>query len=186
MLDEYWTRNFGAFLPLAHVLRREHHERWVRFHSLPNAQRYTRSEGDWQVLLERQNTLLGAVAMPGCRITVLSTNWSESSEPPGCSQELQRCGLDASFWRSFRPDEDPSNWWHIYHSQVIWQAHALDCVIRLVADDVLSNVMLLALDNNWLAHPYDGGLDLILGTPGERNRLAHQFGSWSSRRRDGL
>jgi hypothetical protein len=55
-----------------------------------------------------------------------------------------------------------------------------------VADDHLRNVMLFQPDADWLIHPYDGGIDVILGSSTDRDKLAQTYRAWRSDRADGM
>jgi hypothetical protein len=67
-----------------------------------------------------------------------------------------------------------------------WTAGTFDPLIRLIADDVVANVMIVALDCRWLLHPYDGGMDVILESRAARNELKARCPQWLSGRSDGL
>ena len=78
------------------------------------------------------------------------------------------------------------SYWHVFLSEWSWQPGAFDRLVRLVADDVLANVMIVALDCRWLLHPYDGGMDVILESPAARDALKARYPEWLSARADGL
>ena len=78
------------------------------------------------------------------------------------------------------------SYWHVFASERPWRPGALDGIIRLVADDVLMNVMIVAPDCRWLVHPYDGGMDVLAELQAARERLKAAFSGWLSARPDGL
>ena len=186
MLDEYWNRNFDQSRPLAHELRELYRKRWVRFHSLPDSKRYAETDSDWATLLERHNTLVDRLTDDGCQIELLTTNWSSGRQPLSAPSEFLELDLPTIHWRSFAKNDDASNWWHLFHTQITWNYGTLDRVFRLVAENEISNVMLVDPTDNWLIHPYDGGLDMILGSRTERDTMSSEFASWRSKRSDGL
>ena len=186
MLDEYWQRNFDHIPPLAHELRDRFRKRWVRFHSLPDSKRYAETDSEWATLLERHNSLVDHLATDECELVLLTTNWTAVRQPTTVPSGLRELNLTGDHWRSFAKDGEESNWWHLFRTSIIWQPGTLDPVFRLVAENEISNVMLLDATANWLIHPYDGGLDLILGSRDERDRISREFSTWRSTRSDGL
>ena len=62
----------------------------------------------------------------------------------------------------------------------------VDGLLRAVADDEIGGVILGPADLRWLYHPYDGGADVILPTPFERDALKERHPAWLSRHPAGL
>ena len=190
MLEKYWTQRFDEALPIAHSFHDSHRDCWVRFHSLPESKRYAESKLEWTTLLERHNAVLTALASDGSQLELLTTNWSNSDSPGLPHEQFCKLQLSAKHWRTVAMHEfdgDPApNYWHIFRTSISWTHGALDDVIRLVADDHLSNVMILDPNKSWLLHPYDGGMDVILGSTAQRDALSRKFKHWRSSRADGL
>ena len=189
MLDEYWTRNFGDTLPVAHILREECKPRWFRIHSLPDSKRYPEDDGERKILLERFNAIVAEFADEGSQLELLTTNWSISPFPENLDAEFMQLEIKAEAWRSVAMHElegDPEPYyWQIFRSSLSWHRSVLDRVIRLVADDRLANVMVLDASSNWFLHPYDGGLDIICDSSQTRDKLASKYQDWRSSRSDG-
>ena len=61
-----------------------------------------------------------------------------------------------------------------------------DPIVALVADDRVTDVIIVALDGRWLVHPYDGGMDLITGSSEHRDAIKERHKDWLSSRTDGL
>jgi hypothetical protein len=78
------------------------------------------------------------------------------------------------------------NYWHLFAGERVWHPGGFDPIIRLVADAVVANVLIVAPDCRWVLHPYDGGMDIIAEDRAERDRLASRFAGWLSARADGL
>lgn len=190
MLDEYWISHFGDTPPIAHRLRCLYSDRWARFHSLPNSKRYAETESEWATLLERHNAIIGKLTTEGTQLELLTTSWSASQTPDFSADELRELRLPAEHWQAIAMHEidgetDP-HYWHIFHSAIKWFPGTLDDVIRLIADERITNAMLFDPASSWLLHPYDGGIDAILGSRDERDRLSIAFSPWRSRQSDGL
>jgi hypothetical protein len=79
-----------------------------------------------------------------------------------------------------------SSFWHVFASKWEWRPSLFDPIIRLVADVVVGNVMIVAPDCRWLLHPYDGGMDVILESPEARDLLRSSHSDWLSSHPDGL
>jgi hypothetical protein len=67
-----------------------------------------------------------------------------------------------------------------------WQPGPIDILLRAVADDEISGVLLGPPNLGWLYHPYDGGADVILSTRAERNELKARHHTWLSDHPTGL
>lgn len=78
------------------------------------------------------------------------------------------------------------NFWHVFATKREWRPGALDPLVRLVSDQVVANIMIVAPDCRWLLHPYDGGMDVIVESPPIRDRLRVDYAGWLSARPDGL
>ncbi len=190
MLNEFWTKHFAGIQPITHTLRTLLPERWIRFHSLPNAKRYAETEDEWGLLLGRHNSIFSQLTEIDTQLELVTTNWSELHLADFPAEEIRELGLPFEHWQTIAMHEidaetDP-NYWHLYASTIKWVPGSIDSVIRLVADGCISNVMVLDPGGNWLIHPYDGGLDVILGSSEERDALSSEFASWRSHRSDGL
>jgi hypothetical protein len=174
-----WTSSFPSCDPIAHQLRSAFPDRWVRFHSLANAKRYPESEREYQALLDRHTAVVEALARPDEDVVLLTTEFSDLSTPSRIPADWP----DSTWWRSLSVD---GSFWHVYAANVRWKPHLFDGLIRRVADDVTGNVMICHSASEWLIHPYDGGMDVILGWTASRNRLRERFKDWLSLRTDGL
>lgn len=186
-----WQRRFPNCEPVAHLLRIAFSDRWVRFHSLPGSKRYPQDETEYATVLERHNRILGELAGPGENVVLLSTGYSESPTPVRTEPEWQVLDPDAVPWRSvamhdLSDDFAEPSYWHVFASERQWRPGMFDPLVRLVANDVLANVMIVAPDCNWLLHPYDGGMDVIAESSTARDRLRASHAEWLSPREDGL
>jgi hypothetical protein len=68
----------------------------------------------------------------------------------------------------------------MYSEEVVWHPGVFDRIIRLAADDIAWNVMVVDPECRWIYHPYDGGMDLILRTSEQRDQLKAEFKEWLS------
>jgi hypothetical protein len=184
MLND-WNRSFPACEPIGHQMRVKFPDRWVRFHSLPDSKRYPENEGEYAVLLERFNVILKALSRQAERVVLLTTDYSESPAPVRSQAELQALDPTAVPWRTVAMHELDENfaapcYWHVFASNRDSLPGAFDPVVRLVADDALRNIMIVAPDCRWLLHPYDGGMDVIAESQPARDLLKARYRTWLS------
>jgi hypothetical protein len=109
-------------------------------------------------------------------VVVLTTGYSGSRELAGLEPEFLSLVSDAVLWRTIRMHEldgdfDEPTYWHVSACIREWQPGLFDPIVRLVSDDVLSDVMIADPDCRWVLHPYDGGMDVIMESSAARDRL---------------
>lgn len=186
-----WDQQFPGCEPVAPFVREALPNRWVRFHSLPESKRYPEVEAEYATLLHRHHRILEELAGPRREVVLLTTGYSDSPEPVRGYPELEALDPRAKPWRSVAmhdPEEALTfpNYWHVYSSSWQWRTGVLDSIVRLVADHVIANVMIVDIDCRWLLHPYDGGMDVIAASTDERDSLKARYADWLSARSDGL
>lgn len=184
-LTHYWMLAYGNTTPSN--LRRTFIERWVRFHSLPEAKRYAESESENLIVLERYNSILAALAEDQESLLLLSAGYSETATPVREDPFLAEFDPEAIHWWSIAPEEGgDSTYTHIFVSEWVWERNIFDPLLRLVADWTVANIQIMSVSKQWLVHPYDGGTDVILPSATERDQLRQKFCPWLSEREDGL
>ncbi|KXO99597.1 hypothetical protein [Tsukamurella pseudospumae] len=179
--DAAWTRNTGTELPYAHWLRATCHERWVRLHSLPESKQYPDTEAEYAVMLTRYLAELDELRAGADDLWVVTSSYSSAARPVRRSAALVELLPRPRLWRSFTEDDEDEEyriWTHHYLSVVRRDGPELPRLLRLVADEVVSGVMITVPAATWVHHPYDGGADLILPTTAERDRIAGMFTDW--------
>jgi hypothetical protein len=180
----YWDSRFPNCKPVAHHLPVVFPERWVRFHSLPASKRYPATEAEYATVLARHNKVLGELAGYGETVALLTTDWSNTAEPIHSRRELLELNPLALPWRTVALHQLPDNawseptFWHVSVSDWRWSPGVFDPLVRLTADDVLGNIMIVALDCKWLLHSYGGGMDLIVESRAARDALAERYAEW--------
>jgi hypothetical protein len=189
MLDQ-WPRQFPGCPPIAHQLRTAFPDRWVRFHSLPESKRYPEDEAEYATVLHRHTRILDELTRTEREVVLLTTGYSDTPEPIR-QPELPLLNPGANLWRTLPIHEldqwfDTPTYWHLFAGITEWQPGLFDPLIRLVAVDAISNVMIVNPECRWLLHPYDGGMDVILESPAARDRLKSAHPDWLSRHPAGL
>jgi hypothetical protein len=176
---EHWSACFPDCSPVAYSLKYLFPPRWVRFHSLPESKRYPESEKEFELLLKRHNAVLGNLTRTSPQVTLLTTEFSWENKPTVPPFQIEK----AMYWRTVSENE---SFWHIYAESVTWVQGVFDTLVKRVAMDDLANVMICATDCEWLLHPYDGGMDVIVSSEQWRDRLRAEFSGWLSPHPAGL
>ncbi len=112
-----------------------------------------------------------------------STGYSESPNPVRSQPLLDRLDPKAVPWRSVRMTSwslNPPLRTGMFASLCDWHPGLFDPIVRLVADDVLANIMIVDPECRWLLHPYDGGMDVIAESAQARDRLKLSYADWAS------
>jgi hypothetical protein len=135
-LSEVWPRHFGACEPVAHLLRDRFHDRWVRFHSLPESRRYPESEAEMTIILERHNRLIDQLTRGEGNLMLLSTEYSASASPRRSELAEQNVCKGEAPWRSVVMHELSEDWekptyWHLFSSIMQWKPGVLDGALQV-------------------------------------------------------
>jgi hypothetical protein len=179
-----WNRFFPGIPPVGSELRVALPKRWIRFHSLPRSKRYPDDEIEYVELLARHNTVLGELAHPNEVIKLITAGYSNGAVPTLTYPELAELDPEARPWLAINVGEseeaDDPFYWHFFASKREYQPKVFDSLIRLIADEKIANVLIVASDYRWLLHPYDGGMDIIAESSDARNSLRDRHASWLS------
>ncbi|MFL9656562.1 hypothetical protein ACJ7VE_22920 [Streptomyces sp. PB17] len=189
-LADLWRARRPSGPPVTHTFRSTYADRWVRFHSLPGSKRYPESEGEYAVVLHRYNTVLDELFAHG-EVYVVTSDWSCTPDGPAAfptpRRELHPNGVH--WWtESDEDDPDPALHTHtrFYADRRPWRNGCVDALLRAVADEALVEVFVTDTELRRIHAPYDGGADVVLATPGERDRLRGRHVDWLSSTPSGL
>lgn len=183
-----WRQSWPACPPIGHVFRHHMPDRWVRFHSLPAARRYPTTPAEYHEVLHRYNAVLAAMAAETGSATIYLVTVDYGDADLAAGTEPIHTGLHpgAQAWMRAADPADSESVYGLHVSREDFATGSLDDLFRYVAEDRTSGVVIADTSLRWLFHPYDGGMDVIADSPGERDRLAARFSSWLSDRPDGL
>lgn len=183
-----WRESWPDCPPIGHLLRGRLHDRWVRFHTLPRGRRVPSGAADYREVLRRYNTVLSALLgeSHSAAIYLVTVEYGDGDLAAGT--EPIHIGLHpgAVPWMHAADPVNPEVAYDLHVSRQGFAPGDLDDLLRYVADDRTSEVLVTDTSLRWLFHPYDGGMDVIAPSVGERDRLAARFGTWLSDRPDGL
>jgi hypothetical protein len=180
MLTKFWNTALNGSTPIAYELKNEFTERWGRFHSLPEAKRYSDSELEYQVIFSRHNQLLSQLCSTDNTVYMIAPEYSCLSKPRELGDELEGIFDNPNYWQTIplhEPDENNRKgfYWHLYFEKINWLPDSVDGLFRLVTDEKAFNVMIVSPSLGWIFHPYDGGADLILKSNQEMLRVKKNF-----------
>ncbi len=170
-----WNLRYPGVLPIRNLLNgRTFPNRWMRIHSLPLSQRYPDTKAEWDILLDRQNTLIDALIPQHADIFIV-INWIERDNYLFQSFNLEPLGVLQE--GEGEPEYDS------FLMETTWESHTLDPILMMIAGEQL-RAFIMAPD--CVIAPYDGGVDVILNDPHTCYALKRQFKAWLSQRPDGL
>ncbi|MGW1215418.1 DUF3885 domain-containing protein [Streptomyces sp. NPDC002499] len=184
-----WRDRHPSVPPLAHTFRSTYPDVWVRFHSLPGSKRYPESEDEYAILLHRYNTVLDEL-FTGREVYVVTMDWSLTPTGPAGYPHRQRLHPTGVRWWTESEVDDPDPEFHthfrLYADLRPWQHGCADALLHAVADDTLADVFVTDPELRRIHCPYDGGADVVLTTPAERDALRERHADWLPRNSAGL
>jgi hypothetical protein len=190
LLAALWQERRPLGTPIAHTFRCTYATRWVRFHSLPDSKRYPESEDEYAIALDRYNTVLDEL-FTGLEVFVVTMDWSNTpTGPAGYPTPRQELHPDGILWWIEPEQDDPDPEFHthtrLYADRRPWRHGCLDELLRAVVDEAVVEVFVTDTELRRIHHPYDGGADVILATPAERDDLRDRHTDWLSSHPSGL
>ncbi|MFF2894853.1 hypothetical protein [Streptomyces sp. NPDC057966] len=97
---------------------------------------------------------------------------------------------DAGYWQSLLVEDDPDpefrTYCHLFAARRPWRHGCLDELLRDIADDKVAGVFVTDAQMRRIHYPYDGGADVFLTTPEERDRTRDRHAHWLSGSPSGL
>jgi hypothetical protein len=193
-LTEAWAQRVGDAIPLQWHVRSHLTERWVRFHSLPDSQRYADTENEYELLLDRHHQVLAALRGADSSDLVVVHPRCDAEGRFHAATEFRRIAKEWALWRTFdartfgaEVEDDPDDVYQQYAfvRRLPLAREVLDPLLRRAADDV--DCFLFTNESvDWIYAPYDGGADVIARTPSDRDALRERYAEWLSSYPGGL
>ena len=187
-LNKYWQSSYKDFVPEAHNLKHTYKDRWVRFHALPDSKRYPESTEEYAEILRRYRKLLIETCGADETLYVVIPEYSESKLPGKPEAEAAKLFKDTQYWISAPQHEEGDEdefYWHLHADISSISNPSLEELFRLVADEVIGNVLLIDINNNVVMHPYDGGIDVIMANSMLRDDMKSKYKKWLSTHPEG-
>jgi hypothetical protein len=184
---QQWESWYPQSLPVGHLLREAHPDRWLRIYSLPGGRRYPETDTDWAELVNRQLAAADVVLGRGAECVLVAAYVGDLPDDRWFSKEFDLAPL-ALVREDFPEDgsEPEDHALDLWVTPARWEPSAFEPAIRRRADDRGPAFLLVALATGRVYAPYDGGADLF--APDARTRLEFRAAlrPWVSPRRDGL
>ena len=156
----YWESHFGNCPPIGQMLRKKFYDRFLRIHTMPDSKAYADGEADFQSLLRVNNELLEEVIGTGSNYSLVTTSYGSVESPFDEYPELKEMVPDFEYFLSYE-DEEPICECHFFFSNRVWARASQNNLLRLVADEIVTNVLLVDYVKEFLYYPYHGGADII-------------------------
>lgn len=164
------------------------HHRWIRFHSLPESKRYADNETEYEIILQRANTLASRVLGRDSECWMVASYPRSDQEIVIYDHEIRtRFRLRESFfWTD--PLEAPEDQmdWLANASECVWREGVFDAAIKRVADDMEPAILWVSRSSKADFAPYDGGSDIIPPSLDDVDVLSSTFPDWLSPNDQGL
>ncbi len=190
---EFWAARYPHSIPISYVFKHDYPERWLRIHSLPQAKRYAEDEVEWEILHYRQNKIISDIFGENLPLLLITGTYSDKMilEP---LVEPVHPALKSHVFTKLDPidlhshsnkfiDEDV-----LYtpeFAEIHWQVDRYNNLLKAIADDEL-RAFFVALEQNVIIAPYDGGVDIIFKDVETKKYYKSKYSEWLSARADGL
>lgn len=187
--QKYWQSTYPEALPINYELKTVYLDRWFRIHSLPESKRYAESESEYQIILDRQNTLINDLVGNNTKIIIsfglytddLSNDNYKELTDFGEFDKVQTISLHKE-----RPDEhEDEMYFDIYIKSDHWKRNSNNEILKAIANDEI-RAMFICPSKDCIIAPYDGGVDIIVNSTEKRDDLKRKYKDWLSDREDGL
>lgn len=182
----WWTEQVSEFAPIGHVLRTHLHDRWTRFHSLPESKRYAESDSEHEEILRRHLTVASELFAPGEPIYIYRSHIRERRlkgrlKHMLAGNQLREKMVTLPTGLSARHQED--GYYCVRALATSWAPACFGVLTRQVADWEESGVTFVSPRSKNIYAPYDGGMDVFLYSESP-SILEAKFRFWMSSRDD--
>ncbi len=190
----FWDKHYPDMLPINYLLKLQLKHRWLRIHSLPDAKRYAETTEEWNILLERQNTLFKNLMESNKQILIVSGIYSNTEKAFDkaifndlpyfktlnfkdlAPIDMHKISTDwADEGVKFTPCFVAEN----------YAPNGFDTILKSIANDEW-RLFFLIPDNKRIIAPYDGGVDIIFENESALSFYKIKYKDWLSKREDGL
>ena len=165
---------------IGYELKEHYKDVWFRIHTLPGAKRYPENKGEYEEILHRHNTLCTDLFKKSRSSFLLLTEGSFTEKPVEPTY-INKQPFPMEFVTTIAMTElEPgyTNFWHIWSHAFKWTPEMFNKLFRKVADWKVVNMMLLDTNTHRLYCPYEGGADVFLASPGERDSYKAKYKDW--------
>lgn len=187
--NKYWDTNYPESNPIGHELKSVYPDRWLRIHSLHESKRYAESEDEYLIILDRENKLISELIGENTEIIIVSGQYgmeltNEISAELSVFGKFIKCRTIEL--HKIYPEEYEDNFFYdVYFRPDIWTRNSQNELLKNIADDEF-RAMFICPKKNCIVVPYDGGMDIIVGSQEKRDKLKTKYKDWLSEREDGM
>lgn len=169
-----WHARWPGIHPIAHELRDLAPANWVRFHSLPESQRYAETQAERNEIMSRHTTLLTELSttVTNDNLYVITPTWSDTYAPADQSPDFP----NSTHWKTL--PADAHGWTHLHIATTNTRDPDLLTLLHRVANDAAPGIIITPPNAAFLYHPYDGGADVIAPDIRTRNNLIAAHHDW--------
>ncbi|SHN09347.1 hypothetical protein [Chitinophaga sp. CF418] len=189
----FWISNYPETVPISHYFKHDYSDRWFRIHSLPESKRYADNDGEWSILLHRQNQIITDLLGENSNFLLVTGEYTMEGYTElhplaevGSLAQMPFISLTKMDLNKLSPGEyDPGAFYHPMFSVQIWVPKKFDNILREIAYDNL-RTFFISIEKELMIAPYDGGIDFILKNSETRDFYKRKYSSWISSRQDGF
>ena len=151
-------------------------------------QALSRTADEREEVRRRADTLLSEACDDTSEVMFVTGLYGPQGEVPTRSIAQLQVQPAAEYWREVREaGSDDDDWTlHQWASFEDYSPHRFDETVDLVSAEQLVDTFVVATARNVIVHFYDGGVDVILPTPIERDQWYERHHGWASPRSDGM
>lgn len=180
----WWQSQFGEIAPRGHILRRALPERWVRFHSLPDAKRYAESE--YREIQQRHLAVASTLFNADEPLYVFRAHESEARLRGKARHQLagRQFGEAVAVMPTATQTDDEDRF-NVRALVSKWKPDFFEEAVRLLADWQEVGISFVSPSTRNIFCPYDGGMDVFTFSIAP-DALCTRFAAWQSTRPDGM
>lgn len=175
---KFWGEHFRGCDPIAHRLRVQLKDKWVRFHSMPESKRYPDSNEDLRGAIERMLVLADQVLGAGSQCWMVANPYIKAPAlQPNVIDEFSL--YPCLEWVDTEEVLDGESL--VSHAGVqIWTKDRFVSLLKRIAIGECEQIMWVSQQHYSVFAPYDGGVDLILPDEKTSTSIALKYSNWLS------
>lgn len=183
-----WTAFHGDTVALAFELQDIEAKPWVRFHAMPDSQRYADNDAERREIHRRAAILGNQILVAGapCWLVQYRQEYDRDSDWRKLEAEFDP---DLDYYEDRRTAFDTEPWgvnWSGFARPVIWDAEVFRELLRDVAEERTGPTLFMSRETGQIFAPYDGGFDIFPATADHVAALKSQYSNWLSDHPSGL
>jgi hypothetical protein len=179
----WWMSEFNSIAPVGHQLRERLHERWTRFHSLPESKRFAENEAEYGELLRRHVSVASELFEAGETIYVYRSHFGERRLKGRRRHQIAGRHLRETMAKLPTGLDEEGDHYYVRALATTWIPDFFGVLTRQVADWKEAGITFVSPCTKNVYAPYDGGMDIFAFSLSPR-MLEEKFRSWMSSRED--